>query len=280
MAHIAALLKEAQASLGVVSDTPNLDAEVLLSHVLRQSRSHLHAWPERQLDSITWERFIHLLERRLHGEPIAYLVERREFWSLDLKVTPATLIPRPETELLVELALQRITLDSTARIADLGTGSGAIALAIARERPHVQLVATDRDAAALAVAADNAQRLGLRNVAFQQGDWCAALGGERFAMLVSNPPYLTLDDPHRWQGDLRFEPSSALVAGQDGLAAIRKIIDQAVAHLHPEGWLLLEHGYNQAVDVHALLNAQGFKDLTTYQDLAGIDRVSCGRRGE
>jgi release factor glutamine methyltransferase len=276
MGHIVALLKEAQARLNAVSDTPRLDAEVLLSHALQRSRSYLHAWPERLPDSSAKERFTRLLERRLQGEPIAYLVGQREFWSLNLKVTPATLIPRPETELLVELVLQRIAADSTVRIADLGTGSGAIALAIAQERPRARLVATDQDAAALAVARDNAQRLGLHNVEFRQGDWCDALGRERVAVIVSNPPYLALDDPHRQQGDLRFEPSSALVAGTDGLAAIRTIIVQAVDYLQPSGWLLLEHGHNQAVDVRELLHARGFMTLHTHQDLAGIDRVSCG----
>ncbi|NJN45514.1 MAG: peptide chain release factor N(5)-glutamine methyltransferase [Candidatus Competibacteraceae bacterium] len=274
--HIAALLQEAQANLSAVSDTPNLDAEVLLSHALQRSRSYLHAWPERLPGNSARACFALLLERRLRGEPIAYLVEQREFWSLNLKVTPATLIPRPETELLVELALQRIATDSAALVADLGTGSGAIALAIAQERPHARLIATDRDSAALAVAKDNAQRLGLHNVAFRQGDWCDALGRERFAVIVSNPPYLALDDPHQQQGDLRFEPPTALVAGRDGLAAIRTIIAQAVGYLQPGGGLLLEHGYDQATDVQALLHAQGFTNLSCHQDMAGIDRACCG----
>ncbi|MEE4377655.1 MAG: peptide chain release factor N(5)-glutamine methyltransferase [Candidatus Competibacteraceae bacterium] len=274
--HIAALLQEAQASLHAISDTPRLDAEVLLSHALQQSRSYLHAWPERLPDSSRRECFMRLLERRLRGEPIAYLVEQREFWSLNLKVTPATLIPRPETELLVEMALQRIAAESTAHIADLGTGSGAIALAIAQERPHARLVATDRDPAALAVAQDNAQCLGLHNVMFRQGDWCDALGRESYAVIVSNPPYLALDDPHQQQGDLRFEPSAALVSGIDGLTAIRTIIAGASNYLQPGGWLLLEHGYDQATAVKALLQAQGFVNLSCHPDLAGIDRVSCG----
>ncbi len=270
------LLADAARQLTVVSDTPRLDAEILLAAALDRPRSYLHAWPERILEPEQAARFAAWLERRLAGEPVAYLLGRREFWSLELDVTPDTLIPRPETELLVELALKRLPTERPATVADLGTGSGAIALALAVERPQARIVATDSSSAALTVARCNARRLGIANVAFREGDWCMPLADARFDLIASNPPYVAAIDS-RWQrGELRFEPSSALVAGADGLDAIRAIIIQAPNYLSPGGWLLLEHGYDQGETVPALLRERGFIEVTDHRDAAGVSRASCG----
>lgn len=253
-----------------------IDAELLLLHVLGQSRSWLYAHAEDAIGRDVQAAFEALLERRAAGEPVAYLTGRRGFWTLELEVTPATLIPRPETELLVELALQRLPREAAKRVADLGTGSGAIALSIARERPQVQVVATDVSADALAVACRNAQRLGIGNVCFVAGDWLVPLARERFTLIVSNPPYIEAADPHLAQGDLRYEPASALASGADGLDAIRRIVADARAHLEPGGWLLFEHGWNQGHAARALLHEAGYAQVCTVQDLESRDRVSGG----
>lgn len=277
MRCIAELLRWSEQRLAGASDSPRLDTELLLAHALDRPRSHLYAWPEHRPSAACIDRFERLIERRERGEPIAYLIGRREFWSLDLAVTPETLIPRPETELLVELALARLPEDSAVEVADLGTGTGAIALAIARERPLARVVATDRDPAALAVAARNARRLGLHTVEFVAGDWCAALPELRFDLIVSNPPYIAVDNDHLRQSDLRFEPRAALVAGTDGLDALRAIIDRAPERLVPGGWLLLEHGFDQGKTVAALLRKRGFVEVATRPDPAGHDRAGTGR---
>jgi release factor glutamine methyltransferase len=251
-----------------------LEAELLLAHVLDRSRAWLYAWPEHEVDGEQQAAFERLIEARAQGEPIAYLTGHREFWSLDLAVTPDALIPRPETELLVELALVRIPRNANVRVADLGTGSGAIALALAHERPLARVLATDASAAALAVACGNAARLHLRNVEFAAGDWCAALGDERFDAIVSNPPYIASGDEYLGSGDLRSEPMSALVSGRDGLDAIRRIVAQAPAHLHAGGWLLLEHGWDQAERVRGLLDTPAFRAVATERDGAGHERVT------
>lgn len=255
-----------------------VDAEVLLLHVLGKPRSWLFAHIDDAVAARAADDYAALVERRAAGEPVAYLTGRRGFWTLDLEVTPATLIPRPETERLVELALERLPPDAAARVADLGTGSGAVALAIASERPRAQLVATDASAAALAVARRNARRLGLGNVRFAQGDWLAPLRGERFDLVVSNPPYIEAGDPHLEQGDLRFEPPAALASGRDGLDDIRRIVRDARSVLAPGGWLLFEHGWNQGEPARALLGEAGYAELFTAQDLEVRDRVSGGRR--
>jgi len=254
-----------------------VDAEALLLHVLDKPRSWLFAHADEAVDEASARAYAILVERRAAGEPVAFLTGRRGFWTLELEVTPATLIPRAETERLVELALERLPADRTARVADLGTGSGAVALAIASERPLAQLVATDASAAALAVARRNAQRHGLQRVAFLQGDWLAPLYGGRFDLVVSNPPYIEADDPHLAQGDLRFEPRSALVAGADGLDDIRRIVADARAVLAPGGWLLFEHGWNQGASARGLLADAGYAQVFTGQDLEARDRVSGGR---
>lgn len=257
---------------------PRGDAEPLLLHALQQDRAWLFAHGDDPVDPAKAEAYRALLGRRLAGEPVAYLTGHRGFWTLDLETTPETLIPRPETELLVELALERLPVDEPVRVADLGTGTGAIALAIASERPLAAVVATDVAKATLAVAVRNAQANGVGNVWFRRGDWCQALGRDRFDLVASNPPYIAEGDRHLSEGDLRHEPARALSSGADGLDAIRTIVATAPDHLVPGGWLLLEHGYDQGAAVRALLEQAGFVEVATAQDLEQRDRVSLGRR--
>ncbi len=258
------------------SDSARLDAELLLCAVLERERSYLYTWPERALSGDEQRQFERLLERRAAGEPVAHILGERGFWSLNLKVTADTLIPRPETELLVEAALARLP-ESGGRVADLGTGSGAIALAIASECPTCEVVAVERSEGALAVARENAQRNGLSNVTFIRGSWFEPLSNEHFALIVSNPPYICADDPHLREGDVRYEPITALASGADGLDDIRLIISGAAQHLDPGGWLLLEHGYDQGQAVSALLCEAGFEAVEVLPDLQGHGRVALGR---
>jgi release factor glutamine methyltransferase len=254
------------------------EAELLLLHALQRPRSWLFAHATDPVDLADRDSFHALLARRAAGEPVAYITGQWGFWTLQLEVSPATLIPRPETELLVEQALARLPADRPCTIADLGTGSGAIALALASERPLVQVLATDFSGEALAVAKRNAARNAVSNVAFAQGAWHAPLQGQRFDLIASNPPYIASDDPHLARGDLRFEPSTALASGQDGLDDIRLIADGARAHLLPGGWLLLEHGWDQGAAIRALLQQAGLDEVQTVQDLEQRDRVTLGRR--
>ena len=254
------------------------DAEWLLLHVLGRPRSWLFAHATDFVDHALVARYTALLARRAQGEPVAYILGQRGFWTLDLAVSPDTLIPRPETELLVELALARLSIGQPLRIADLGTGSGAIALALAKERPQAQVVATDASQAALAVARQNAARNGVDNVAFRLGSWLQPLAGKRFDLIASNPPYIAEGDPHLVQGDLRFEPGMALSSGPDGLDAIRTIVQDAPQHLSSGGWLLLEHGLAQGPAIAALLVGAGFESVATAQDLEQRDRVTLGRK--
>jgi release factor glutamine methyltransferase len=254
-----------------------VDAELLLLHILQRPSSWLYTHADDVLEMDVQTTYAALVDRRAAGEPLAYITGRRGFWSLDLEVTPATLIPRPETELLVEQVLQRLPVDAACDVADLGTGSGAIALAIACERPGARVVATDASADALVVAQRNAQRHGIANVAFMQGDWLAPLAGRRFEVIVSNPPYIEAADPHLGQGDLRFEPAGALAAGADGLDDIRRIVRDARKHLQPGGWLLFEHGWNQGDAARQLLREAGYAEVFTARDLELRDRVSGGR---
>ena len=251
---------------------------MLLLHLLDRPQAWLYAHGDAAVPAAAVAGFRALVARREAGEPVAYLLGRRGFWTLDLAVTPDTLIPRPETELLVEQALARLDAAAPARVADLGTGSGAIALAVASERPVAQVVATDRSEAALAVARGNAVANGLEGrVEFRAGDWFAPLAGERFDLVASNPPYIAEGDPHLAEGDLRHEPPAALASGADGLEAIRRIVAAAPGHLRPGGWLLLEHGFDQGPAVRALLVAAGFGEVATVPDLEARDRVSLGR---
>lgn len=277
----ACLLKDALAE-GLLClqaiESARLDAELLLAHVLCKKRTFLRAWPDYVLsenERVTYQR---LLYRRQGGEPLAYITGCWEFWSLPLKVTPHTLIPRPETELLVELALQCLP-PSSQWVADLGTGSGAIALALAKERPHWQIWATDQSSEALAVAQENAGQLNLSTIRFALGDWCAALPPEqRFDMILSNPPYIAPDDEHLTGDGVCFEPATALISTNQGLSDLEKIVQQAYGRLCPGGWLLLEHGSTQASAVREILAAQGFGEITTCLDLSGLERVTQARR--
>jgi len=256
-----------------------LEAEVLLCHALGVGRSFLFANPDLEVPLKRSNDFQTLLRRRCQGEPVAYLVGKRAFWTFDLKVTPDVLIPRPETEVLVELALSRIPPDADWRIADLGTGSGAIALAIALERAKCAVHATDLSQAALAVARHNIKTLNLDNVQLSQGCWLQPLTG-KFQMIVSNPPYVPWNDPHLQQGDCRFEPEMALSPGLDGLAAIREICQQSVNQLESGGFLLIEHGHDQGPEVGKIFSQSGYQSVTTHQDLAGLDRVTSGQMWE
>jgi len=273
---VAALLTAGATTLG--GPDARADAEILLAHVLTRPRSWLYAHADGAVPEAAVSQYASLLRRRAAGEPVAYLVGRREFWSLDLEVSPATLVPRPETELLVELALARLPPDQDSRVIDLGTGSGAIALAIASERPRAQVSAVDASAAALAVAQRNAARLGLQRVRFLRSDWFSAVRDERFGMVLSNPPYLASGDPHLREDSLPFEPALALSSGSDGLDALRAICAGAPAHLHPGGWLLIEHGLDQGDAARDLLSAAGFGQVQTWRDLEGRERVSGGVR--
>ena len=258
------------------SPTPRLDAELLLAHVLDKSRSYLHTWPERELDMSQLERYQAALARRQVGEPVAYILGQQGFWSLELEVASHTLIPRPDTELLVETALALLPA-TPAVVLDLGTGTGAIALALASERPAWRLTGVDRVPEAVALAERNRTRLKLANANFAESHWFSALAGQRYRLIVSNPPYIASDDRHLAEGDVRFEPSSALVAGADGLDDIRLIIAQAPGYLEAGGWLLLEHGFDQAAAVRELLSARGFSAVESRRDLGGHERISLGR---
>jgi release factor glutamine methyltransferase len=273
---IASALVAAAKAIG--GEDARADAELLLAHLLSRPRSWLYAHGDEAMAPELALRFAALLQRRAQGEPVAYLVGRREFWSLDLEVTPATLVPRPETELLVELGLDRLPAGSTGLVIDVGTGSGAIALAVAWERPQARVTAVDASAPALLVAQRNAVRLGLERVRFLRSDWFSAIRDECFDLVLANPPYLAEDDPHLREGSLPFEPASALASGRDGLDALRTICAEAPARLRPGGWLLFEHGLEQGAPSRALLQSAGFEQVHTWRDLEGRERVSGGMR--
>jgi release factor glutamine methyltransferase len=275
MKNIAQALREAAGYFSPITDTPLLDAEVLLAHLLSKQRSYLYTYAERILSIAEQDNFTELVKKRVQGQPIAYLTGFREFWSLDLIITPDTLIPRPETELLVELVLQIAPHDKLL-LADLGTGCGAIALALARERPDWVIYATDINSAALSAAKANALNLSALRIQFCEGVWCKALPEVLFDIIVSNPPYLAEDDPHLQQGALLYEPSSALIAGKKGLESIQHIIWEACTYLKPGGCLLLEHGAQQAACVRREFLAAGYTHTTSYQDFSGLDRVTTG----
>jgi release factor glutamine methyltransferase len=269
-------LHTATATLSRVSSSPRLDAELLLEHVTGLSRSAFHQAPERTLPAKAGWAFQQLITRRMKGEPVAYIRGQQEFWSLLLEVTPAVLIPRPETELVVERALEHMAADAALRVADIGTGSGAIALAIANERLKTHVVATDVSREALDVAQRNAARLGIANIEFRLGSWFEPLRAERFSVIASNPPYVADDDPDLAPHVRRYEPAVALTSGISGLEALERLIARAPDHLEPDGWLILEHGWKQAVQVRNLLVRRGFTRVRSHADLAGHERVSEG----
>lgn len=264
------LLRRARARIDAV------DAQMLLAHVVGRSRGWLYAHGDAGVAAAAVAGFERLVERRAVGEPVAYLLGSQGFWRFELRVTPDTLVPRAETERLVELALERIPPGAKVDVLDLGTGSGAIALAIASERPLARVVATDASSAALGVAEANARSLHVGNVRFARGDWWSAVGDARFDVIASNPPYIAEGDPHLSQGDLPHEPPGALASGTDGLEAIRVIAGGVRRHLRPGGWLLLEHGFDQGPAVRAVLQRAGLADVATAPDLEGRDRVTMG----
>ena len=273
---VLALLAEALAQLAPHSESPALDAELLLSHVLLQPRSRLKSHPEEIASAAASRDFRQLVARRVSGEPLAYIVGYRHFWTLQLTVTPAVLVPRPETELLVERALA-VRPAPSARVVDLGTGSGAIALALASERPQWEVTATDVSEDALAVARANARQLALERVEFLHGSWFAPLAGRRFDLIVSNPPYIGAGEPEMQSPTLRYEPRGALSPGAGALASLVAIVDAAPLHLEPGGWILLEHGSSQGPDVARELVGRGFGHVRSHRDLAGHDRMTEGR---
>ncbi|WGV99582.1 peptide chain release factor N(5)-glutamine methyltransferase [Vibrio sp. YMD68] len=259
------------------SESPSLDAAVLLCHSLNKPRSFLLTWPEKELTRQQGDDFKNLLERRIAGEPIAYIVGEREFWSLPLKVSPTTLIPRPDTERLVELALDK-SVGQSGSILDLGTGTGAIALALASEMPERTVIGIDLKQDAQHLATENGKRLGITNARFLSGSWFSPLdSGTKFALIVSNPPYIDENDPHLSLGDVRFEPMSALVAQENGLADIRTISEQAIGFLEEGGWLMFEHGFEQGAQVRDILIALGYQYVVTEKDYGNNDRVTLGQ---
>ena len=273
MTIIASLLRAAELP---DSPTARLDAELLLAAALGKSRSYLHTWPEKIVSSEAALTFAEYLLRRRTGEPVAYILGQQGVWNLDLEVAPHTLIPRPDTELLVETALALLP-ESPAKVLDLGTGSGAIALALASERAAWHVTAVDRVLEAVALAERNRQRLQLENVNVFTSHWFSALADQRFDLIISNPPYIAAGDVHLAEGDVRFEPESALVAGTDGLDDIREIITGSASHLNAGGWLMLEHGYDQAEAVRQLLQDAGFAQVESRKDLGGHERITLGR---
>ena len=277
MANVSELLKHSD-QLQSTSDSPQLDCELLLCYLLDVDRTWLRTWPEKEVSKSLEAKFCALLEKRVQGQPIAYLVGSRGFWSMDLQVSTDTLIPRPETELLVELALG-LKLPKNSHGLDLGTGTGAVALALATERPDMNFTAVDSQVGAVSLANKNCQNLGLSNVAIFQSDWfdSVQLIDNQFDLIISNPPYISANDPHLQQGDVRYEPNTALVSGIDGLDDLQKIIAKSPAYLKSDGWLLLEHGFDQGAAVVRLMSRAGFKKVVTHKDYNQIDRVTLGQ---
>ncbi len=252
-----------------------LEAEILLGAVLNRDRAWLRTWPEKSIGATQWRQFSNYVQRRESGEPVAYILEQRDFWSLSLRVTPDTLIPRPETELLVELALAKIPEEASWTILDLGTGSGAIAIAVAKERPRCRLIATDRLLPALRIARENAHHNQVSNIQFLAGNWLKAFAPHFQAeMILANPPYIMESDPHLSAGDLRFEPAEALASGPQGLDDLQNILLASKAHLKPGGWLLLEHGYHQQAALAERLTEQDYQLIECHKDYAGQPRIS------
>jgi len=273
---IKSILESTAKQLTPATDSPALDAELLLMHTLQVQRSYLLAWPEKRLSAEQLEQYQAFVTRRARGEPVAYITGVKEFWSLPLHVTTDTLIPRPETELLVELILNHFSTKDKVTLVDLGTGSGAIALALAHEKPEWQVYATDKSQQALDVAMLNAKQLRLTNINFACGEWFVPLSGKMFDVVVSNPPYISHEEWQEYEDGLKFEPSSALLAERDGMADIEQIIRQAASYLAPKGLLIIEHGYQQAVQIRHMFVSSGYKDVETVCDLASQDRVTLG----
>jgi release factor glutamine methyltransferase len=271
-------LSEAQQQLAMLPEiSAKLESEILLAFLLKKPRSYLYTWPEQELQAEFLEQYTQLINRRREGEPIAYITGIREFWGLEFRVTPDTLIPRPETEKLIEIALEHIPDNKSWRVADLGTGCGAIALALASERPDLVIEATDKSQNALTIAQQNKITLNISNVQFRQGHWFSAFANEQFNFIISNPPYVADLDPHLGLGDLRFEPTRALTSGNDGLKDIREIVNSAGDYLSDDGWLLLEHGFNQGDAVVNLFEKAGFSEIRCVHDYAERERATLGQ---
>ena len=273
---IQTLLESAAGQLTAISETAQLDAEVLLCHCLDKNRSFLRAWPERQPSAEQASRYRTLIAQRLQGAPVAYLTGHREFWSRSFKVSPDVLIPRPDSELLIELALTLLPAGKPCKIIDLGTGSGILAITLAAERQLADVIATDLSPKALAIAQHNATALNTANVRFLQSRWFDDVTDSSFDLVISNPPYIASGDPHLQQGDVRFEPGEALVSGENGLKDIRLIAGQARQHLKNNGHLLIEHGYNQQAEVQAIFKTLNYRHVATHPDLSGNPRVTSG----
>lgn len=278
MPSIKILLAHAATTLTSHSDSPLLDAEVLLAFVLDKPRTYLRAWCDNMLTDQQQADFAVLIEQRLQGTPVAYLTGTREFWSRDFKVTSDVLIPRPDTELLIELSLDLIPKNQAVKLIDLGTGSGIIAVTLAAERPAARVTAVDASLAALAVAEHNARHHQLANIEFYQSDWFGGVPPTLFDVVISNPPYIDPDDEHLRQGDVRFEPKNALIADNQGLGDIQMIADSARRYLKPAGHLLIEHGYGQQQQVQAIFNALHYDKVQSYRDLSGQPRVTHGQK--
>ncbi|MCK5829254.1 MAG: peptide chain release factor N(5)-glutamine methyltransferase [Methylococcales bacterium] len=277
MIDIQTTLTKATERLLSTSDSPSLDAEVLLCHVLKKTRSHLRAWPEKELQSIDYAHFSQLLEQRHQGVPIAYITGNREFWSRNFKVNSDVLIPRPDTELLIELCLTLLTDKPSAHIIDLGTGTGIIAITLAAERPDLKIIATDISLPAISIAKQNATIHHTENIHFIESNWFNNIADSTFDLVISNPPYIAGNDPHLTQGDVRFEPKGALTAKDCGLDDIKNIVQQAHHYLIPGGTLLIEHGYDQQSAVQKIFSTYNYHDIKTHTDLSGNPRVTTGQ---
>lgn len=277
MSSIQFVLIRATKALESSSESATLDAEILLSEILHKERAYLRAWPEHSLTPEQIDAFNHLLEQRIKGVPLAYIIGRREFWSREFAVNPHVLIPRHDTELLIELSLKRIPRNTALKIIDMGTGSGIIAITLATERPEIEVLACDIQEEALDVARLNAKKHHASRIKFYQSNWFDGLPETHFDFIISNPPYIAAEDPHLHQGDLRFEPQSALVSAKHGLHDIEHLIDTARQHLNPQGFLIIEHGYNQKTHVKALFEQFEYQHVETFLDLSGNPRVTCGQ---
>ncbi len=277
MTDIQTSLSRAAQNLASISDTAILDAEVLLCQVLSKPRSHLRAWPEKQLTAQQSRQFQQLFEKRQQGLPIAYITGHREFWSRDFLVSAEVLIPRPDTELLIELSLKLIANKPKVRLLDLGTGSGIIAVTLAAERPDLEIMATDISRPALEIAQKNAENQSVNNIQFVYSDWFSELPESKFDLIISNPPYIAENDPHLAEGDVRFEPEMALIAAEQGLEEIITISQQARPYLNADATLLIEHGFDQQVAVQSLFKSLGYSNITPYTDLSANPRVTTGQ---
>lgn len=277
-ASIAAWIKDAELQLAATSDSARLDAELILGHVMQVNRAHIFAWPEQKIADNHQEDLEHYLKRRKLGEPIAYLLQQKEFYGLSFLVTKDTLIPRPDTELLVTIAKSLLSPIPAPKVADLGTGSGAIALTLAQELPDARILATDNCAKALFIAQKNCQHLALNNVSFSQGSWCNALPDELFDMIIANPPYLATEELKIAAAELQFEPKIALTSGKDGDEALEMIIRSAYSFLKPNAYVILEHGATQGAIVRTFFARYGYGFIETYQDLRNLDRVTLAKR--